>query len=93
MDSNKILKRTGINNILLVIAILVSIGFFFYGMINNIIAEKDKELAIQETQKRLACEEHSLSLMKQLQEKEMQLTQARAEAALLKEQVREKRNK
>ena len=77
----------------MVIAILVSIGFFFYGMINNIVAEKDKELAIQETQKRVACEEHSLSLMKQLQEKEVQLTQARAEATRLKEQTLGKRRK
>ena len=66
---------------------------FFYGMINNIQAQKEKEIAQEETKKALACEKYSLLLTEQLQEKERQLTQARAEAAFLMEQTREKRNK
>jgi flagellar biosynthesis protein FliP len=85
MDSNENLKKTRVNNIILGIALLVCIGFFFYGLINNIQAQKEKEIAQEETKKALACEKYSLLLTEQLQEKERQLTQARAKAALLKE--------
>ncbi|NOS56110.1 MAG: hypothetical protein HOP37_07620 [Cyclobacteriaceae bacterium] len=93
MDPNENLKRTRVSNIILGISLLVCIGFFFYGMINNIQAQKAKEIVQEETKKVLACEKYSLLLTEQLQERERQLTQARAEAALLKEQTREKRNK
>lgn len=93
MDAKEALRKGRNNNIVLGMALLTSVGFFFYGMINNIQAQKEKEMAQEETKKALACEKHSLLLMEQLQEKEKQLTQARAEAALLKEQTQEKRNK
>jgi F0F1-type ATP synthase membrane subunit b/b' len=93
MDTKEALRKERINNIVLGMALLISVGFFFYGMINNIQAQKEKEIAQDETKKALACEKYSLLLTEQLQEKERQLTQARAEAAFLMEQTREKRNK
>jgi hypothetical protein len=90
MDAKEDLTKGRINNISLGIALLLCIGLFFYGLINNIQAQKEKEIAQEETKKALACEKHSLLLTEQLQEKEKQLTQARAEAALLKEQTLEK---
>ncbi len=93
MDSNENLKKTGVSNIILGIALLVCIGFFFYGLINNIQAQKEKEIAQEETKKALACEKYSLLLTTQLQEKETLLTQARAEAALLAKQTWDKRKK
>jgi hypothetical protein len=93
MDAKEALKKGRINSIVLGLALLASVGFFFYGLINNIQSQKAKEIAQDETKKALACEKYSLLLTEQLQEKERQLTQARAEAVLLKEQTREKRNK
>ncbi len=93
MDAKEALRKGRKNNIVLGIALLTSVGFFFYCMINNIQAQKAKEIAQEESKKALACEKYSLSLTEQLQEKEKQLTHARAEAALLIEQTREKRNK
>jgi len=93
MDTKEALRKERINNIVLGMALLISVGFIFYGMINNIQSQKEKEIAQDETKKALACEKYSLLLTEQLQEKERQLTQARAEAAFLMEQTREKRNK
>ncbi len=93
MDSNENLKKTRVSNIIWGIALLVCIGFFFYGLINNIQAQKEKEIAQEETKKALACEKYSHLLTEQLQEKETLLTQARAEAVLLAKQTLEKRKK
>jgi dethiobiotin synthetase len=92
MDAKEALKKGRINSIVLGLALLASVGFFFYGMINNSQAQKAKEIAQDETKKALACEKYSLLLTEQLQEKEKQLSQARADAKLLKEQTLEKRN-
>ncbi len=89
-DAKEALRKGRINNIILGIALLLCIGLFFYGLTNNIQVQKEKEIAQEETKKALACEKYSLLLTEQLQEKERQLTQARADAALLKEQTLEK---
>jgi len=88
MDTKEALRKERMNNIVLGMALLISVGFIFYGMINNIQSQKEKEIAQDETKKALACEKYSLLLTEQLQEKERQLTQARAEAAFLMEQTR-----
>jgi dethiobiotin synthetase len=93
MDAKEALKKGRINSIVLGLALLASVGFFFYGMINNIQAQKEKEIAQEETKKALACEKYSLLLTEQLQEKERQLTQARTEATHLKAETTSKRNK
>jgi hypothetical protein len=90
MDAKEALRKRRISSIVLGLAILASVGFFFYGLINNIQAQKAKEIAQEESKKALACEKYSLLLTEQLQEKEKQLSQARADAALLKEQTLEK---
>ena len=60
MNDNTQLKKTRINGIALGIAILISIGFFFYGLINNIQAQKDKELALRSLVSLKECEAETL---------------------------------
>jgi len=51
MLQRRMLRRARVTNIILAIALLVSIGFFFYGLINNIQAQKDKLTAQREEKK------------------------------------------
>jgi flagellar biosynthesis component FlhA len=79
-----------------VLALMVFVAGIYAFVQRGIAVEKEQlNVLIRKlaNEARVECEQHSTSLMKQLQEKEKQLTQARAEAALLKEQTREKRNK
>jgi hypothetical protein len=55
MLQRRMLRRARITSIILGIALLFSIGMFLYGLINNIQAQKDKELAQQETKKAVAA--------------------------------------
>jgi hypothetical protein len=55
MLQRRLLRRARITNIILGIALLVCIGLFFYGLINNIQAKKDKDRAEEQT--KLAKEE------------------------------------
>ncbi len=55
MLQRRMLRRARVTNIILGIALLVSIGFFFYGLINSIQANKDKEYAQAETKKAVAA--------------------------------------
>lgn len=50
MLQRRMLRRARVTNIILGIALLFSIGLFFYGLINKIQANKDKELAEAQTQ-------------------------------------------
>ena len=62
MDAKEALRKGRINSIVLGLTLLASVGFFFYGNINNIQAQKEKEIAQEETKKALACEKYSLLL-------------------------------
>jgi WD40 repeat protein len=55
MLHQRMLRRARITNIILAIALLVSIGFFFYGLINSINAQKEKVLAQQEAKNAIAA--------------------------------------
>ncbi len=55
MLQRRMLRRARITAIILGIAFLVSIGFFFYGLINNIRAQKERDIAQQETRKAVAA--------------------------------------
>ena len=50
MLQRRMLRRARVTNIILAIALLVSIGFFFFGLINNIQAQKDKLNAITQAE-------------------------------------------
>ncbi|MFN6087559.1 MAG: hypothetical protein ACK47E_02315 [Cyclobacteriaceae bacterium] len=79
-----------------VLALMVFVAGIYAFVQRGIAVEKEQlNVLIRKLAKEagVKCEQHSISLMVQLQEKEKQLTQARVEAALLKEQTREKRNK
>jgi WD40 repeat protein len=78
MLQRRMLRRARIVNIILGIALLVSIGFFFYGLINNIQAQKDKELAQQQTKKAVAAREDA--------EKQRSIAQAETKKVLRKEE-------
>jgi dethiobiotin synthetase len=60
MDDHKAVKQAlklgRINNIVVAVCILAAIGFFFYGLINNIQAKKDKELALRSLVSLKECE-------------------------------------
>jgi len=47
MDAKEFLTKVRVNIIVVSIAIFFSIGFFFYGLINSIQAQKNKELALR----------------------------------------------
>jgi hypothetical protein len=55
MLQRRMLRRARIVSIILGIALLFSIGLFFYGLINKFQAEKEKEFAQQETKKAIAA--------------------------------------
>jgi len=57
MLQRRMLRRARIVSIILGVALLFSIGLFFYGLINKIQAQKEKETAQQETKKALAARE------------------------------------
>lgn len=57
MLQRRMLRRARITSIILGIAFLFSMGMFLYGLINNIQAQKDKEIAQQETKKAVAARE------------------------------------
>ncbi len=47
MLQRRMLRRARITNIVLGIALLISIGFFFYGLINNIRMKQERQLALE----------------------------------------------
>jgi hypothetical protein len=90
MEAKELFRKARINNIVLGIALLVTIGFFFYGLSSDIQRDKERQMAAAAAkvslERQQACEALSASLKAQLQEKERLLNQARTEAAILKEQ-------
>jgi hypothetical protein len=101
MLQRRMLRRARVYNIILGIALLVSIGLFFYGLINNIQAQKDKlaaevarnnaESARKEAvaEKENAVQQTRLAEEKtrQLIEKEKELVRALTEAKLSKNEA------
>jgi hypothetical protein len=80
MDDRKAIKQAlklgRINNIIMGVCFLVVIGFFFYGLINNIQAKKDKELAHQTMIQLKECERKAEELTKHMTVLNAQLMQA-----------------
>lgn len=83
MLQRRMLRRARITSIILGIALLFSIGLFFYGLINKIQAQKEKETAQQETKKAVAArkdaeEQRSIAQAetKKVQQKEEELRQS-----------------
>lgn len=62
MDEQKAMKKSRIQNAAIVICLVVAIGFFFYGLINNIQAKKDRELSLKA---RIELEECKAETLKQ----------------------------
>ena len=54
----------------MVALVLISIGFFFYGLIKNIQAQQERQIAIESTKRQMACEKHFIELSQQLRGKE-----------------------
>ncbi len=99
MLQRRMLRRARITNIVLGIALLVSIGFFFYGLINQIQMKKERQLALDakalaEQQTQIAIKQKNLAdeatkvaeqKTKQLLEKEKELINALQETRLAKD--------
>ncbi|MCE2892803.1 MAG: hypothetical protein LW721_00090 [Flammeovirgaceae bacterium] len=60
MDAKEFLTKVRVNIIVVSIAIFFSIGFFFYGLINSIQAQKNKELALRSLVNLKECEAETL---------------------------------
>lgn len=69
----------------MVALVLISIGFFFYGLIKNIQAQQERQIAIESTKRQMACEKHFIELPQQLQGKEQQLQLALVETLVAKD--------
>jgi energy-coupling factor transporter ATP-binding protein EcfA2 len=99
MLQRRMLRRARITNIILGIALLVSTGFFFYGLINNIrmkqerqlaldakaVAEKQTLLAIEQKNKADEATKVAKEANKKLVEKEQELIKALAETRIAKD--------
>lgn len=84
MLQRRMLRRARVINIILAIALLVSIGFFFYGLINNMQAQKDKKIAQAQTKK---AETASAEAIEQ-----RNLAQTKTKELLAKERELQKKN-
>jgi hypothetical protein len=62
MDEQKTLMKNRMQYLVLGICFLAAIGFFFYGLINNIQARKDRELSLKV---RIELEECKAETLKQ----------------------------
>jgi hypothetical protein len=78
MLQRRMLRRARITSIILGIALLFSIGLFFYGLINKIQAQKEKETAQQETKKAVAARKDA--------EEQRSIAQAETKKVLQKEE-------
>ncbi len=99
MLQRRMLRRARVTNIVLGIALLVSIGFFFYGLINNFRMKQERQLAIEARvsaekqtqeaikQKNFADEARKIAVQKteELERKEKQLLDALKETRLAKD--------
>ena len=92
MLQRRMLRRARIVSIILGIALLFSIGLFFYGLINKFQAEKEKEFAQQETKKAIAArkdaeKQRSIAQAEtkkvQQKEEELRLSVIKLETALI----------
>ena len=80
MEEREILRRARMTNVLIGLVFLISIGFFFYGLINNIQANKYKEMAIKEALKQKECESKSQAAMEAMVIAQKQAILAQREA-------------
>ena len=75
-------KRLRYSTIIIAVLILTSVGFFFYGLINNIRMKQERQLAIEA---RMACEKISTQFTQRLELKEQELMMALNEARQAKD--------
>jgi hypothetical protein len=99
MLQRRMLRRARVTNIVLAIALVISIGFFFYGLIQSIEAVKQAEIAKSEAAKakleQKKAESASLKLLKQTNEllrKDVQLRNSYANLSNALEQTKRARN-
>jgi hypothetical protein len=92
MDDQKIPKQPRIRDIAMGVSFLIAIGFFFYGLINNIAAKKEKELALRTMIQLKECEQKAEEQTKQLM-KTLQETKAAQEYAFQKAKAAEELSK
>ncbi|MFM7854442.1 MAG: High-affnity carbon uptake protein Hat/HatR, partial [Flammeovirgaceae bacterium] len=99
MLQRRMLRRARVTNIVLAIALVISIGFFFYGLIQSIEAVKQAEIAKSESDKakleQKKAESASLKLLKQTNEllrKDVQLRNSYANLTNALEQTKRARN-
>jgi F0F1-type ATP synthase membrane subunit b/b' len=85
MIDKEIFTKVKITNIVIGCLFLVVIAFFFYGLINNIQAKKDKELAQQTMVRLKECEQKAEELTKHMTVLNAQLMQALEEAKTAKD--------
>ena len=62
-EINALKRKLRFSYFAIAILVIVSIGFFFYGLINNIQAMKDKEQALIFKIKSKECESESIKMM------------------------------
>lgn len=88
MDSPEIThlkKRLRYSNIIIAVLILVSLGFFFYGMINNFRMKQERQTAIEAMTKSENAVKEVIILKQQLDQKNMKLIEALKETRLAKD--------
>lgn len=73
MLQRRMLRRARVTNIILAIALLISIGFFFYGLTQNIEAKKQTEIAKVEAKKAIEEANKATKAQKQAEESNAKL--------------------
>ena len=88
MDSPEITqlkKRIRYSTMSIAVLILVSVGFFFYGRINNIRMKQERQMAIEAMTKSENAVKEVIILKQQLEQKNMKLIEALKETRLAKD--------
>jgi hypothetical protein len=85
MEGQMASKKNRFQNIAVAICFLAAIGFFFYGLINNMQAKMHKEIMLQTMVRLKECEKIAEEHSKQLQISNQQLMQALEETKKAKD--------
>ena len=90
MDSPEIVqlkKRIKYSSIIIVVLILVSLGFFFYGMINNFRMKQERQLAIELQIRSEKLARENMELRAELQRNEQLISIARDQAIMARDRL------
>ncbi len=85
MDSAEIThlkKRLRYSNFIIAVLIVTSLGFFFYGLINNIRMKQERQLAIELQRRSEKLVKENMELQAQLQRNEQLISIARDQAIM-----------